>query len=94
MTSQGRQYPDGPLVAPHDVDFGRLPEGLEGWPDNSLDFWPKAAGEFLAGILGPPPEPGPPYVHTFRPPQEFYTRSGKLLYREPSGPAYTLTESS
>lgn len=84
--STGRQYPDGPLEAP---PGWVLPED---WPENSLNFWPEAAGAFLASLLAEP-APGPPYTHTIVPPQEaVFTWSGKLLYRPPDHPAFTMTE--
>jgi hypothetical protein len=53
-----------------------------------------ALGYFMHRLLRPEPEPGPPYTHTFVPPQQaVFTASGKRLYRPPPpGPAYTLTE--
>jgi hypothetical protein len=61
---------------------------LDGWPDNSLDFWPKAAAAFLASI---DPEPGPPYTHTIVAPEPWRSRSGRVVYRPPLAPAFTFT---
>jgi hypothetical protein len=81
----GRQYPDGPLEAPAGW---ALPDD---WPECSLNFWPEAAGAFLASLYGDPePEPGPPYVHTIVPPEPIgEDEDGNLIYLEP-GPAFTL----
>jgi hypothetical protein len=50
-----------------------------------------ALGYFMHRILNPEPEPGPPYVHTFTLPQQpVYASSGKLVYRPPAHPAYTM----
>src|ERR1700677_713962 len=83
VTDSGRQYPDGPLEAPPGWAL------LDDWPECSLSFWPEAAWAFLFG--DPEPSPGPPYTHTFVPPQQaVFTASGKLLYRPPPpGPAWT-----
>jgi hypothetical protein len=52
-----------------------------------------ALGYFMHRILNPEPEPGPPYVHTFKLPQQpVYASSGKLVYRPPPARAYTLTD--
>lgn len=48
-------------------------------------------GAFMAALLGPPPEPGPPYVHVFAPPEPIgQDEDGNDIYPEP-GPALTLT---
>ena len=59
-------------------------------PDYQLT--PDAAGGFRASLLGTPPEGGPPYTHVIKGPEVVYARSGKVLYWEPPGPAFTLTE--
>ena len=71
---------------------GQIPI-TEDWPECSLNFWPEAAGAFLASLYGDPePEPGPPYVHTIVPPEPIgELEDGTLIYPEP-GPAYTMTE--
>jgi hypothetical protein len=53
---------------------------LDGWPDNSLDFWPKAAAAFLASI---DPGPGPPYTHAITAPEPYRNRHGRVVYRPP-----------
>lgn len=53
-----------------------------------------ALGALMGNLLNLPAQPGPPYVHMIKPPVVVYTRSGKLLYWEKRGPAYTLTEAS
>ncbi len=53
VTSWGRQYPDGPLEPPPGAEPPRLNY--------------EAIGAFLASLLAPPAEPGPPYVHTLVP---------------------------
>lgn len=53
---------------------------------------PEGSGEIMASLLGAPERPGPPYVHTFRPPEPIgQDEDGNDIYPEP-GPAYTLTE--
>ena len=79
MTSQGRQYPDGPPAASRDVNFApvEVPDGF---------------GEMLSSLLGAPdPRQGPPYVHTFRPPEPEYDDEGNEIWHEP-GPAFTLVK--
>ena len=92
MNSQGRQYPDGPLEPPPGwvsvgADFAK---GVcESRPVPS-EFWPDSAGEFLHNMYGgSEPEPGPPYVHTFRPPEPEYDDEGNQIWHEPD-PAFTL----
>lgn len=49
-------------------------------------------GEFLQNLLAPTAESGPPYVHTFVPPEPIgEDEDGNDIY-PPPGPAYTLTE--
>jgi hypothetical protein len=51
-----------------------------------------AYGQVMANIIGSAgTEPGPPYTHTIRPPEVWYSRSGKVVYRPPMAPAFTLT---
>lgn len=53
-----------------------------------------AMGSFLSNMLGAQQEPGPPYVHTMRPPAELYDDDGNFAGYEPGtepGPSYTLT---
>jgi hypothetical protein len=72
-------------------DFSVPPSACS--PSRDLEQPFTGFGDFPSGLLSLPAEPGPPYTHTIRPPQEFYTRSGKLLYWEKPGPAFTLTAS-
>jgi hypothetical protein len=50
-----------------------------------------AMGHFLAGLLAPVSEPGPPYTHTLVPPEPEYDDEGNEVWREPD-PAFTLTD--
>ena len=92
MTSQGRQYPDGPLEPGRMVyspftglEHPDVVAGVDSWA------WP-ALGEIMHNILGGTPEPGPPYTHTIVPPEPLYWDDfGSPVYPEP-GPAMTLTE--
>jgi hypothetical protein len=53
---------------------------------------PEAAGGFLASMLAPTSEPGPPYVHTFSHEEPIgWDEDGDPVYPEP-GPAITVTE--
>ena len=88
MTSQGRQYPDGPLEPPSgwfgDEAFRKV-AGIEQRAWDNL-------GALIGNLLAPPAEPGPPYVHTFTPPEPIgQDEDGNDIYPEP-GPAWTLTE--
>jgi hypothetical protein len=64
-------------------------------PDGPLEpppDWPDAAGHFLANLLAPVTQPGPPYTHTLVPPEPIgELEDGTLVYPEP-GPVLTLTE--
>jgi len=61
-------------------------------PDRDYQVLPDACGDLLASLLAPAIEPGPPYVHTFVPPEPIgEDEDGNDIYPEP-GPAYTLTE--
>lgn len=91
MATWGRQYPDGPLEPPpgwfSDENLRKrasVAADVSGWAAGAF-------GEVMRALLNPEPEPGPPYVHTLAPPQQpVFSRSGKLVYRPPSHPAYTL----
>jgi hypothetical protein len=73
------------------VTFGEAMDRLYSHPGHSRDEWNDAAGAFLQNMLGGTPDPGPPYVHTFKLPQQpVYASSGKLVYRPPAHPAYTM----
>jgi hypothetical protein len=88
VTSQGRQYPDGPLEAPPGVEFAPLDtERTHG----KHGFWADGAGSFLHGLLHPDHPAGPPYVHTLVPPEPIgWDEDGEPVYPEP-GPAVTVT---
>lgn len=50
-----------------------------------------ALGALMSNLLSPPAEPGPPYVHTLMPPPEpWYSRTGKLVYRPPVPRGFTM----
>ena len=105
MTSQGRQHPDGPLEPPpgwfaDGADFAAgLAAGVQQSPSRELEqafagIYRNliAAGEFMTALLGAPEQPGPPYVHTFVPPEPIgQDEDGNDIY-PPPGPAWTLTE--
>ena len=58
---------------------GPLPEG---------PLAPDGIGEVLHAILNPQPQPGPPYVHTIRPPEPEYDENGDPYW--PLEPSFTL----
>ena len=60
------------------------------------EVWPDGAGEFMFSLFGDPAvmRDGPPYTHTFRPPEPVgEDEDGNPVYPEP-GPAHTLTDAS
>lgn len=52
-------------------------------------FYPEAMGVFLGKLLAPEQQDGPPYVHTFRPPEPEYDEDGNLYW--PLTPTHTVT---
>jgi hypothetical protein len=56
-------------------------------------MWPDGAGEFMFSLFGDPAAvaDGPPWTHTFRPPEPEYDEEGNEIWREPD-PTHTLTE--
>jgi hypothetical protein len=90
---RGRQSPDGPLEASPGVVSGRLPdcagEFLHAMLNVRLGNADAVSGQ--RGSTQPAPEPGPPWTHTIVPPPVVCTRSGKVLYRPPARPWFTLT---
>ena len=67
------------------------------YPDGPLEAppgWPQAAGGFLQNMLGADGlEPGPPYVHTYWPPEPDHDEDGNEIWPEP-GPAITIEDSA
>jgi hypothetical protein len=64
VTSQGGQYPDGPLEPPPGW-FGAeaLRKRASAVPAVEEQAW-QALGQVMHNLLNPEPSPGPPYVHT------------------------------
>lgn len=72
-------------------DYAALCDPRPDVPDAPL--FPAAMGEVLHAILHPKPQPGPPYVHTIRPPEPIgYDEQGRPIW-EPE-PAFTITDVS
>jgi len=62
-------------------------------PQRERDYRvPPEMGSILADLLGGgSPQSGPPWTHTIVPSQgAVFTRSGKLLYRPPAAPWFTI----
>jgi hypothetical protein len=99
VTSQGRQYPDGPLVPPPEWrdplgEMRRFRAAMDRlYTDPGVSAAEASAlGQAMRDLMNPEPAPGPPYVHTFAPPEPIgQDEDGNDIYPEP-GPAITLTE--
>ncbi len=65
MTSQGRQYPDGPLLPPSGwFSAESIRKRASAAPAIEEQAW-ASLGALMASLFGASePEPGPPYTHT------------------------------